>query len=160
MFRLYKNLEGSEYAKRIRKIAVVNPEWEKTLRHISQRVRTVVPRNAYVAIVDKYDPTIMHLSRRKGWHFPDVRKLPNGYPRDSDNAIEHLEQLRHEGAGYIVFPSAAFWWLDYYAGLRRYLDSYCRRAWADDRCVIYQLEIAARGEHESTQVQEKAGALR
>ena len=36
-------------------------------------------------------------------------------------------RLRAAGAGYLVFPQVALWWLDHYAGLREHLDRHCTR---------------------------------
>jgi hypothetical protein len=126
----------------MKKIAVPNPEWEQTLVEIGNTMQRVIPRDARVLVVDKYDPTLLHLSQREGWHFPDRGLMPGGYPSDSDAAIHHLEELRQRGAEYIVFPSAAFWWLDYYEGFRQYLDARCKRISEDENCVIYNLSTS------------------
>src|SRR5207237_8879215 len=110
---LHAQLAGTRYGEKIKKIAVTNSEWEQKLREIARVVRQLVPRDAHLASVDKSDPTLLHLCRRGGWHFPDWTVFPSGYPRDSNAAIEHLEQLRQRCADYILFPSAAFWWLDF-----------------------------------------------
>jgi hypothetical protein len=137
--QLYSHLSGTRFGNQIQKIAKVSQEWQQTLYQIARTVRQLVPPDAYVAAVDKYDPTLLHLSQRKGWHFPHRRLLPAGYPPDSEVAIEHLEQLRQRGAGYLVFPSAAFWWLDYYEGFRQHLDGCYRQVWCNEYCIIYQL---------------------
>jgi len=136
---LHVQLAGTRYGDKIRKLAFVSPEWEETLQSIARTVNRIVPRRARVAIVDKWDPTILHLSQRGGWHFPDRQLLPEGYPRDSDLAIQHLEQLRQHGAGYLVFPNSAFWWLDYYQDFRCHLDTHYHSVWCDEQCIIYQL---------------------
>jgi glycosyltransferase involved in cell wall biosynthesis len=136
---LYDTLAGSRFSQHIRKTAVVNPQWEETLLKIAETVRRLVPEESNVAVVDKYDPTIMHLSGRKGWHFPDGRLLPGGYPSDDGTAIDHLEQIRQLGASHIVFPSAAFWWLDHYKGFRQHLEMQGQRTWADESCIIYEI---------------------
>ncbi len=137
--QLYTQLANTRYGERIRKLAVINREWEQTLQAIAGTIQKVVPPTERVLIVDKYDPTLLHLSRRQGWHFPDRRLLPDGYPRESALAIEHLEQLRERGAGYLVFPSAAFWWLDFYSEFRQHLERHYQRTWQDERAVIYNL---------------------
>ena len=137
--QLYTDLASTRYGERLRKVAVSNPVWEQTLQAIARTIQQVIPPTARVLIVDKYDPTLLHLSRRQGWHFPDRRLLPDGYPRDSAVAIAHLEQLRGRGADHLVFPSAAFWWLDFYSALRHHLDHDYRRIWQDEHAVIYNL---------------------
>ena len=139
--QLYTQLAGTRYGESIRKQVTWNPEWERVLCEVARTVQRLVPRTALVALVDKWDPTLLGLCRRKGWHFPDLELSPGGYPSNSDGAIAHLQQLMSLGATYLVFPSASFWWLDYYAGFRQHLDDCHRRLWSDDQCVVYQLLI-------------------
>jgi glycosyltransferase involved in cell wall biosynthesis len=142
---LHRRLEGSRFGDRIRKLSVIDPRWERDVREVAGVVRRRVPSGALVAVVDKHDPTLLHLSGHEGWHFPDLRSLPTGYPSDSEAAVDHLELLRSRGAGYLVFPSHAYWWLDHYAGLKRHLETLCTTVWHDESCRIYALarQVAA-----------------
>ena len=137
--QLHHELEGSRFADRIRKLSVPDPAWERSVRDVARVIRRSVPSNARVAVVDKHDPTLLHLCGRKGWHFPDLQILPGGYPRDSAAAVDHLESLRRRGARYIVFPSHAYWWLDHYQGLADHLETEYASIWRDDSCRIYAL---------------------
>ena len=137
--RLADVLAGSRLEDRLRRAAGGDDRWERTLERIAAIVRQVVPPDARVAAVDKWDPTLLHLADRAGCHFPDRRAMPDGYPADSERAIAHLEVLRTSGAGYLVFPSAAFWWLQHYEGLARHLETRYEAVWRDDDCVIYRL---------------------
>lgn len=136
---LARRLEGSRAGELLLRQAVVSPSWERSLRAMARTVRRIVPSAAPVAVVDKWDPTLLHLARRRGWHFPDRRLLPDGYPPDSAAAVRHLEALRSRGAEFLVLPSSAFWWLEHYPGLARHLEETGRLAWADRRCAIYRL---------------------
>src|SRR5207302_403595 len=86
-------------------------------------------------------PDVAGFEGRDGWHFPQAAGgvYAGHYPVDSAAAVEHLEGLRARGAGYLVFPNTAFWWLVYYEGFLRHLDARYRRAHADERCVVYDL---------------------
>ena len=137
--QLHRSLEGSRFADRIRKLSVTDPAWEQSVRDVASVVKRRVPRGAQVAVVDKHDPTLLHFSGRSGWHFPDLRSLPTGYPTDSKAAVEHLEVLRRRGARYLVFPSHAYWWLEHYEGLARHLEAAATVVWDDDCCQIYEL---------------------
>ncbi|MDQ3817161.1 MAG: hypothetical protein M3362_05660, partial [Acidobacteriota bacterium] len=137
--QLHAYLEGTRYGEKIRKIAVANPEWEQTLRKISTIIKQLVPEDYALIAVDKYDPSLLHFSQRRGWHFPDRRLMPGGYPKDCEEAIEHLEQLRQFGALYIVFPNSSFWWLDYYKDFALHLNTHYRKLWDDELCVLYDL---------------------
>lgn len=133
-------LEGTRLAPRLRRAAGGDAAWDRTLERIAAAVQSVVPHDRHVAAVDKWDPTLLHLARRTGWHFPDRRLMPDGYPPDDADAIAHLEMLRKLGAAYLVFPSAAFWWLEHYRLFAQYLEARYHAVWRDADCVIFSLE--------------------
>ena len=114
-----------------------------------ERVRSVVeslPPESTVAVASKGDEQLIALDGRTGWHFPqtDDGTYAGYHPPSSKVAIEQLEKLRSRGADFLLLPSTAYWWLDYYGGFREHLDERYRRVWFDDGCVIYGL--AAKGE--------------
>ena len=105
-------------------------------------VRATVPRGSTVLVISKGDGELLKLGRRCGWHFPqDEDGAWAGYhPVDSAAAIAHLEDLRAEGADYLVIPEAAFWWLEYYEEFRQHLEnSYPMRAGEEKSCLIFAL---------------------
>ena len=63
------------------------------------------------------------------------------YPSDSTEAIAQLERLR-EGAGFLLFPATAFWWLEHYTEFEEHLESRYRKvanrevANREDACLI------------------------
>ena len=63
----------------------------------------------------------------------------NGLPPDDETAIHELERLKGEGAKFIVFWWADFWWLEYYSGFNRHLHSRYRHVVEDDSVVIFDL---------------------
>lgn len=136
--RLGRRLDGTRHGARIQASTAVDPEWEATLVRIASVVRRVVPPGSSVASVAKWDPTLLHLSHRRGQNFPDLRQVPEGYPRLSATLIEHLEVVRHEGISHLVFPSASFWWLEHYAAFASHLARYAT-TWHDADCRIYDV---------------------
>jgi Glycosyl transferase family 2 len=136
-------LSATRMGPRLSRVAVTDDSWERTLESIAALVRAVVPDTACIAVVDKWDPTLIHLTGRTGCHFPDRRSMPDGYPADSERAIAHLEDLRQRGVSYLVFPSAAFWWLQHYEAFAAHLAARYRRVWHDAQCVIYSLSANA-----------------
>jgi hypothetical protein len=46
-----------------------------------------------------------------------------GPPTNDASAIEEIERLRQSGASYIIFAWPAFWWLEYYIEMGRYLNA-------------------------------------
>lgn len=113
---------------------------------IADTVRKVLPHGARVLVVSKGDERLVQIPGYRAEHFPQTPAgVYAGYhPADSAAAIKHLQELRARGAQYLLLPSSSFWWLDYYAEFKSYLDA-CRRVWDAEDCTIYRLEDAVAG---------------
>lgn len=115
-------------------------------RRLIGRIRSVVietlPPKARVIVVSKGDEELLKLNGCEAWHFPRRNDgvYTGYYPADSEAAIAHLEELRARGGEYLLFPNTAFWWMDHYAELGRYLEDHYRMvANRRDACIIYSL---------------------
>lgn len=137
--QLHASLAATRFGRRLQKQVEENTAWQETQQRIAAIMRQHVPKKARVLIVDKWDPTLFYLSRRKGWNYPDRTLLPEGYPTDDETAIAHLLQLRQRGANYLVFPKAAFWWLDHYRAFHQHLEVNHSCIWKGEQCVIFQI---------------------
>jgi len=137
--RLADRLEGTRYGRKVRRAAAGDPEWEAALERIARGLRRTLPRDANVAAVAKWDPTLLSLIEREGRNFPDRGLMPDGYPRDGAAAVEHLEQLRREGVSHLVVPSAYSWWLDHYTQLADHLEDRYRREAGSAECLVFDL---------------------
>jgi hypothetical protein len=128
------------------------PQWitdspvdEAAMQAANARVREVVhgvvPAGATVLVVSRGDEDIVTLVGRQGWHFPrdDHGVWQGHYPNDSAEAIAQVEDLRAQGAGYIVFPETAMWWLDHYDGLAEYLESRGARLTNGQDALVFAL---------------------
>ena len=123
-----------------------NPRYERESEHLREAVRAAVPAGAEVLVVSRGDDALLELSGRRAAHFPqDGSGAWSGHhPADSEEAIGQLEELRGNGAGYLVVPPTYRWWLNHYDGLREHLDSRYRTVVCDERAgAIYQLEEVA-----------------
>jgi GT2 family glycosyltransferase len=103
-------------------------------------IHRVAPAGSLVLVVSRGDRELIRLDGRTGWHFP---RAENGcyrgdHPANSDEAIEHLEQLRRVGADFLVFPPTSYWWLNHYEGLREHLDEHYPRL-ETEGCEIFAL---------------------
>jgi hypothetical protein len=115
--------------------------YQQLVCRIHDVIHTALPSGCSVIVVSRGDEELLKLQRRKGWHFPQAEhgEYAGYYPVDSAGAIAHLEALRARGADFLLFPSTAFWWLDYYKEFKQPLDGCYPRVWADETCVIYRL---------------------
>jgi len=122
---------------------IQEPELQPRLRML---VRAVLPRDATVIVVSRGDAELMELDGRRAWHFPQT---PEGWyagyhPADSAEAIAHLEALRAKGGDFLLFPSTALWWLEYYVEFKEHLERHYRSVVRqEDACVIFALRETA-----------------
>ena len=100
-----------------------------------------VPEGAKVAVISKGDEELVRLHGRTGWHFPQSAAglYAGHHPANSGAAIEHLEQLRGKGAEFLIIPSTAFWWLDYYREFGDYVLSIYLQVAKNENCRIFDL---------------------
>ena len=98
-------------------------EYSLLVADVRAFVESATHPGSIVLVASKGDDSLVSLPGRQGWHFPrDVDGRYAGYyPADSEAAILHVEQLREQGAEYLVLPSTAFWWLEHYQGLADHL---------------------------------------
>jgi hypothetical protein len=113
---------------------------------VIHQIREVAGRtlsdSAIVLVVSKGDTELMKLPVKETRHFPQREDgaYAGYYPADSAAAIAHLKECHARGAGYLLFPSTALWWFDYYKEFRDYLeDNFKLAAREEDSCVIFAL---------------------
>jgi glycosyltransferase involved in cell wall biosynthesis len=126
---------------RFQDISAFVPRYQQLMARIRAVVQTALPPHATVLVVSRGDDELLKLDGRTAWHFPrNVDGLYAGYnPADSAAAIAHLEELRAQGAEFLLFPATALWWLEHYAEFRRYLESrYPVVVRQTDSCVIFK----------------------
>lgn len=87
-----------------------------------------LPEKALAIVLSDGDERYADLGGAVGWHFPHDASgaFSTEKPADSDDAVSQLRLLRSRGAGYLIIPEHAFWWVDYYPGLRSYVEDNSR----------------------------------
>ena len=123
-------------------------QYELLIPRVRTTVEAALPPGAVALVVSKGDQRLLAFNGRTGWHFLRNEKglYAGHHPADSGAAIEALERLHADGAGYLVFPQVALWWLDHYAGLREHLERHARVVVRNDRtAVIYALDRSETG---------------
>jgi hypothetical protein len=108
-------------------------------RSAGLELKKITPGDALIVAADDGNPTLFYYAERKGWHFPEKDGMWQGGPRDNEQAIVDLEQLRGRGASYFVFPRDTFWWLNYYTDFAQYLKRSAELIRATDDFKIYRL---------------------
>ncbi|HET9482277.1 MAG TPA: glycosyltransferase family 2 protein [Candidatus Polarisedimenticolia bacterium] len=136
---------------RLSQIADFDPsptlEYRALISRIRETAHKVIPRGSTAIVISRGDERLLEMDGLRCWHFPgDQSGRYTGYhPANAEEAIEHLESMRSRGAGYLLIPSTAFWWLDHYGDLRSHLESaYGPPRVSDEACFVYSLEASCR----------------
>jgi glycosyltransferase involved in cell wall biosynthesis len=137
--KLGEQLGNGRLGESLRAQAAVDPVYERTVIHAARQVRRLTARDARVATVTKWDPTLLRLSRRRGVQFPDRRQMPDGYPRSGAEVVAHLELLRRRGVTHLVFLQSTLWWLEHYPAFAEHLRRRCHLLHSDPDCAVWQL---------------------
>lgn len=118
------------------------PEYEEILEQVRQAVRRTVPPGAHVLVASRGDERLLELGDRPASHFPQEHGVYAGhYPANADEAIAQVEDLRAQGAQFLVFPKPAFWWLEHYRELTDHLEHRYGAVVRDDSCVVFALDV-------------------
>jgi ATP-binding cassette subfamily B protein len=100
-----------------------------------------VPAGAKVLVVSRGDQALVDSDWCEASHFPQRAdgSHEEGPPAHDFEAIGWVEDLRAQGAEYLVVPAPALWWLDHYQGFRFYLERFPRASDDPETAVIFNL---------------------
>jgi GT2 family glycosyltransferase len=118
------------------------PAYLRLIARIREVVREVIPAGATVLVISKGDPDLLDLEGRDARHFPQGAdgSYAGHHPAGSADAISHLKSMQRSGAGYLLIPGPALWWLEHYIGFGEYLSDVAEEAFREtDLCVIFRL---------------------
>jgi glycosyltransferase involved in cell wall biosynthesis len=106
-----------------RLVPSINYSWEQMFSFAQHDIRQLIPPGYSFILVDGNEWGADIAPGSKAIPFLERDGVFWGSPPDDETAIRELERLRSAGARFIVFVWPAFWWFDYYIGLRDYLIS-------------------------------------
>ena len=141
--------------------AMGESEYAEMVGRVRTAITATVPGGASVLVISKGDEALLDVPQIAPAHFPQA--AGGGYaghhPHDSTVATAELERLRREGAEYLVLPSTALWWLEFYEGFAEHLSTHCELvADVPQTCLIYGLIRHLEGES-AAQLAGQDGAL-
>jgi hypothetical protein len=132
---------------------VIDPDttqrhYRELVERIRVKVTAVVPVGSIVAIVSRGDNPLLQLPGLTGWHFPrnELGVWAGFHPADDQHAIELVEDVRADGAQYLLIPATGFWWLEFYEPLHQYLRSECTVVADDEDLVLFAFPDGTRVE--------------
>ncbi|MHC4488047.1 MAG: glycosyltransferase family 2 protein [Planctomycetota bacterium] len=113
--------------------------WMKSLRRAAKDIKSLIPAESKIILVDE--------GSFGNALFPEEQTIPFlerdgqywGCPPDDDTAIREFNRLQRSGAEFILFGWPAFWWLDHYVELHRYLRSKFPCRMKNKRVVVFDM---------------------
>ena len=133
-------------------IAFANMEpkrWLGELPPLVEEITSAIPMPSTLILVDDGMLVGQALDGYRVFPFLEQDGEYAGYPPDSATAIAELERLRRDGAMFVVFIWASYWWLDYYGEFEHYLRSQFRCVVESERIIAFDLQSAGRASGES-----------
>jgi glycosyltransferase involved in cell wall biosynthesis len=116
----------------------LNLDWDERVRVATSRIAKLMPPGSPFVLVDNGDWDLAEVAGRQAIPLIEHEGRYWGPPADSDTAIWRLEQLREDGARTVVFGWPAFWWLEHYTGLDRYLQEHYARVVDDSFMIVFE----------------------
>lgn len=113
--------------------------WMQQLLMAAEEITSLIPPQDTFILVDQQQLRDYITTEGRVIHFLEHNGRYWGPPPDDMTAVGELERLRSAGAKFIVFAWPAFWWLEYYFGLRQHLQSRFRCILENDRLVLFDL---------------------
>jgi hypothetical protein len=121
-------------------VPTLNVSWKERIEIARQEIVALIPEEARFILVDEASLGSEVCADKHSIPFLERDGRYWGAPANDEMAIRELERLRRAGAAFIVFAWPAFWWLDYYSGLRDYLGSKFRCTLKNSRLVAFDLK--------------------
>jgi glycosyltransferase involved in cell wall biosynthesis len=121
-------------------VPTLNVSWTDRVEIARQEIAALIPAEARFILVDEASLGSEVVADGQAIPFLELDGQDWGPAADNESAIRELERLRRAGAAFIVFAWPAFWWLDYYEGLRDYLGAKFRCALKNSRLVAFDLQ--------------------
>ncbi|MFN6531279.1 glycosyltransferase family A protein [Nostoc sp. ChiSLP03a] len=134
---LHISMRRSQFTSEL--IPELNLSWSERLRIAMQEIASVIPAGKRLILVDENQWSCEILPQYDALPFLEQDGQYWGAPLNDEIAIRELERMRQTGASFIVIAWPAFWWLDYYSGLRNYLSSNFCRVLDNSRLVVFDL---------------------
>ena len=113
--------------------------WADQVAQATTEIARVIPADETFILVD--EGTLASESTLETNAVPFLENAGRywGRPEEDQTAIRELERLRGQSAKFLVFISATFWWLEYYAGFHRYLRANFRCILESECLVVFDL---------------------
>ncbi|MDZ8185430.1 MAG: glycosyltransferase family A protein [Nostoc sp. ChiSLP02] len=136
---LHISMRRSAFASEL--VPKLNVSWSERLQIAVRDIASAIPAGKRLILVDENQWSCDILPQFDVLPFLEHEGQYWGAPLDDETAIRELERMRQGGASFIVIAWSAFWWLDYYSGLRNYLSSNFCCVLDNSRLVVFDLRL-------------------
>ncbi|MDZ8135532.1 MAG: glycosyltransferase family A protein [Nostoc sp. DedQUE04] len=136
---LHISMRRSQFTSEL--IPELNLSWSERLRIAMQEITSVIPAGKRLILVDENQLGCEILPQFDALPFLEHEGQYWGAPLNDEIAIRELERMRQTGASFMLIAWPAFWWLDYYSGLRNYLSSNFCRVLDNSRLIVFDLSL-------------------
>jgi glycosyltransferase involved in cell wall biosynthesis len=115
--------------------------WYHRLDECMQEIAAVVPPEGSFILVDEDQlGTNERILGRYRIPFLERNGKYWGQPDSDETAIEEIQRQRERGASSMIFAWTAFWWLDYYSEMHKYLRSNYKCLLNNERLIVFSLQ--------------------
>jgi GT2 family glycosyltransferase len=99
------------------------PGYNAYVSELRELLGAALPAGARALVITRGDEAMLDVPDVVAEHFPHSAdgSYAGAYPEDGVAAVEALKHALVEGAEYLVVPSFAMWWLEFYRDLTDYL---------------------------------------
>ncbi len=116
-------------------------QYVRLVGQLRELVPSIVAEHSTLMVISRGDEELLKMDGVTAWHFPQAQNgvYAGHHPADGQAAVSHLQSLVRSGGQYLLIPSTAFWWLDFYKEFGSYLAEHSECLWRDDRCAIFRV---------------------
>lgn len=118
----------------------LNLSWSECLEIAAEEIAALIPPGERFILLDEAAFAPQAFAGRRPVPFLEHDGQYWGPPADDATAIRELMRLRDSTVHFLVIAWPAFWWLDYYAGLRDYLYAHFRCVRSNSRLIVFNVE--------------------
>ncbi|MDP8928308.1 MAG: glycosyltransferase [Actinomycetota bacterium] len=121
-------------------------EYRTSVEMTAKDIAALVPAGDALILVDGQQLNTGEVAGGR-WAIPFLERdgVYWGPPADDETAIREFERLRQQsGASHMAFAWPAFWWLDYYGGLRDHLRARFPCVLENERLLVFDLRSGRR----------------
>jgi hypothetical protein len=135
---LFLNAQQSSYAYSL--LPDLYWGWQERVQIACREIARIVPAGENFILIDEEQwATGGEIGGRKAIPFIAKDGLYWGPPADDEEAITQLELFRQDGIKTIILGWPAFWWLEHYHKLNKYLYTECHQIQKNSRLIAFNL---------------------